>query len=678
MQVDFIRICISPMLPTENKIKGLYMLRSFFLASAVLLTSVILHDANADSIPVETTTSVAVSEARILADIKYLADDEREGRGVGTEGQADAAKYIAKAFADAGLKVPKGEDDSFLEFTTPTRATLGKTNSLVLTLPGKQPVALKMSQSFSPCSFGASGKFNAGLVFCGYGISLQRKYDDYAGIDVRGKVAVILRRVPGQAKKRTGLFYNLRGRVIPEAALVKKVQVAAEHGAVGVLFVSDPYTIKKSIARIAAQKAAYKKKIKAEPAKADQYERILKSLKRVAVGDRLLPFGYGGAFRKPSVPSFHITNAQCNVILKSVLNKTIADLESEIDSNLQPRSVALKGVRVTGEATVKREDVKSVNVIGVLPGSGPYAEETIVIGAHYDHLGRGGRGSLSRGSTDIHNGADDNGSGTTLLLELARRLAKHKDGFKRRVVLIAFAGEEMGLLGSKAYVANPVIPLNKTVAMFNFDMVGRVSDNTLTIFGTGTSDAWKPALDSLEKKHRFAFNRKSPGMGPSDHHSFYTNKIPVLHCFTGLHGDYHRPSDDWQKINVQGIRRVTDLVEDLVVQTANANSKPNYVSVPGRANPLTAAGRVPFFGSIPSLGFKGEGYQLLKVIAGSPAAKAGLKAGDVVLQFDGRAVESVESFMAALKSHSAKQVVEISIVRGDEKLKLKVTLGRPH
>ena len=478
-----------------------------------------------------------LSEERILRDLKYLASDEREGRGPGSQGQKEAAAYIQKNFADAGLVLPNGEDDAFLEFVTPNFTSMGKVNKFVIQHQGNKPQELKLHKEFNPCSFGTSGTFDAPIVFCGYGFELgEGNYNDYENVDLKGKVAVIVRRVPFQSEKKTEPFFS-NGRIHPDASLIRKMEVAHARGAVGVVFLTDPYSIRNAKDRLVSQIDTIKKRIETNPETADRQKRLLlplqKSLKETN-GDRLIPFGYGGSSKEPKIPVLHMRNEQFDQILKTAGFDSLEKLESQIDADRKPKSFDVKGVTFKAEVSINRNETKASNIIGVIPGNGPLAEETIVIGAHYDHVGRGGRGSMAPNSTDIHNGADDNASGTTLVLELARRISRHKSKLNCRVVFMTFAAEELGLLGSKAYVQNPVILLEKTIAMLNFDMVGRSADNVITVFGTGTSSVWGSLIDEGEKKHRFFINRKPPGFGPSDHSSFYKQKVPVLHFFTGL------------------------------------------------------------------------------------------------------------------------------------------------
>jgi acetylornithine deacetylase/succinyl-diaminopimelate desuccinylase-like protein len=356
----------------------------------------------------------------------------------------------------------------------------------------------------------------------------------------------------------------------------------------------------------------------------------------------------------------------------------LAALESEIDRDLAPHSFELTGWRASGETNIVERTTEVKNVVGVLPGEGPLADETIVVGAHYDHLGLGGSGSLAPWTAEIHNGADDNASGTVSLLDIAERLAAHSPRPRRRIVFIAFTGEEKGLLGSAHYVRQPRYPLESTIAMINLDMVGRLDGDKLAVYGTGTAEEFDPLVERLAKEHHFTLTKHAGGYGPSDHNSFYTKKIPVLHFFTGTHKDYHRPSDDTEKLNIPGMRRVSELVTELVRTIDQASSRPTYVEirkVESLAGP--GDGERPSFGSMPAYPNPvKDGVLLEAVMEGSPADKAGIKGGDVLVKFGEMKVTVLEDFEAALRQHKPGNQVKV-IVRRDEKLiEAEVTLAR--
>jgi hypothetical protein len=393
-------------------------------------------------------------------------------------------------------------------------------------------------------------------------------------------------------------------------------------------------------------------------------------------GDVFMNFGYGGAGSNSSIPVVQLSIAACDRLLKPALGKTLTELEAAIDADLKPHSAPAKGWKAEGLTTIDRNPTEVKNVIGVLEGEGPHADETVVVGAHYDHLGRGGQGSLLPGSHEIHNGADDNGSGSVSVLELARRFGHRGKKLPRRLVFMTFTGEEEGLIGSAHYCKEPVFPLNKTIAMINLDMVGRLRDDKLTVYGVGTSDRWKKLLEDRAPAHQLHLIERPEGFGPSDQSSFYAKKIPVLHFFTGTHPDYHRPTDDWEKLNISGMDRVVDLIEEVVANTDETPERPNYLEVKGQAR-IDRQGSRPYFGSVPDFSSEDKGYAISGVTAGSPADKGGLKGGDRIIEFGGRKITNLDDFDLALRRFSAGDEVKITALRAGKEVKLTVTLGKP-
>jgi Peptidase family M28/PA domain/PDZ domain len=621
---------------------------AMLLALGLALSVGLLVRAN-DRTNDQSGNSASESQQRLLDDVKYLASDELEGRGVGSNGIELAAEHIRRAFAQAGLKVDAVNRGAFQQFAISTGAVLGPLNTLEITGPDGTRLTLTHARDFSAQSFGAAGAFFGELVFCGYGIDAKRaKFDEYEGIDLKGKVALIMRRSPRQTDAHKSPEEG-NANLASQGDLRSKVSNAYAHGAAAILFVNDPYTARK-----------------------DQEQ---------GAADALMAFGYAGHDVMRAIPIMHLSRQSCDQLLGRALKKSLDDLEAAIDADLKPQSALLTGWTAGGVATIERTQAKTSNVIAVLEGEGALAEETLVIGAHYDHVGRGGQGSLAPGSNEIHNGADDNASGTACLIELARRLGARQENKeprpRRQVVFIAFSGEEIGLKGSERYTQEPVYPLDKTVAMLNLDMVGRMQEDTLTVFGTGSSPIWNEYLDRLAKTHRLKMVYKTEGLGPSDHASFYAKRIPALHFFSGNHADYHRPSDDWDKINPAGMQQIVGVVEELATELAYAAERPEFREAPGSATLTDRGGSRPYFGSIPSFASDQPGYTLSGVSPGGPAEMGGLKAGDRIIQVGSHKIENLDDFDLALRKFSAGEAVAVIIMRGKEKLTFKVTLGKP-
>jgi hypothetical protein len=321
------------------------------------------------------------------------------------------------------------------------------------------------------------------------------------------------------------------------------------------------------------------------------------------------------------------------------------------------------------------------NVIGLLPGRDPVRRnEAIIVGAHYDHLGLGGFGSLDPDSTgQVHNGADDNASGAAMLIEIAQRLAATPPA--RTVVFIAFSGEELGLLGSSYYVKQPVYPLATTLAMVNLDMVGRLRNKRLIVYGSQTAREFPALLDSLNWYAGFDLKRQGDGYGPSDQSSFYAAGKPVLHFFTDLHEDYHRTTDDWQKINVNGFGQVATLVTGAITALANRTTPLTPVAAAppaaaASAGPATPGGYGAYLGTIPDMTDSPGGVRLVGVRAGSPAEQAGLRGDDIITRIGDMNVPDLQAMTDALRSHKPGDKVEIVVRRGDATTTLRATLGQ--
>jgi hypothetical protein len=600
------------------------------------------------------------AELRLRTDVTFLADDAREGRAPGTAGIEAAADYIAGEFKQAGLVPAPGADGYFQPFALSGSPALGPVSFLGLV--SSDAVSLLKAEpkvDFSPLAIGSSGKLQrVPIVFAGYGITAKDEskkldYDDYAGLDVQGKAVLILRREPQQDQDNSP-FAGKRNS--DYATFRHKATNAFQHGAAAVLMVNDGF-----------------------------------SLKGGTVKDELLGFTAAGSELNSKLPFVMLTRGFADKLLAGAGLPDLDTLERKIDNDLSPRSAELKGWSLDLGVDITRPSITTRNVVGVLEGAGPLADETIVVGAHYDHLGRGGllSGSLAFLSKDIHNGADDNASGTAMILELARRLARRPDPLPRRVVFIAFSGEERGLLGSKHYVEHPLYPLASTVLMANFDMVGRLNDkHELTLYGTGTTPGLDTLVDALGKSGGFTVKKIADGHGPSDQESFYLKNIPVLFAFTGNHRDYHRPSDDTERINFPGMARIADLAELLLLDVTRRPLRPEFVKVERRRNAAsggdhaTAAGdpgRVSvsaYLGTIPSYDDETKGVKLEGVREESPAEKGGLRGGDIIVGFGGKPVATIYDYTESLGRYRPGDTVEVVVQRGGKDVTLKVTLGK--
>ena len=575
----------------------------------------------------------AEAEARLLTDLKFLAGDECEGRGITTKGINKAADFIADEFKKAGVKPGAGKDGYFQNFSMTSGSKLEATNSVTLIGPKGQEFPLEINKEFTVCGLSNSGTANAPVVFVGFGAtSKEPAYDDFDKIDVKGKVVVIVRRLPRQGDDPALGFPG--GDNHPAAALAAKVTKAEINKAAAVIFVNDN-----------AQAAQNK--------------------------DALMSFSQTANSRKPAgIPAVHVRRTMVNQMIRSVKDEDLSAIEKRIDRDFKPQSFALDGWTCKLEVNVKRTTTAVKNVVGVLEGNGDLAKETVVIGAHYDHLGFGGAGGRPAGD-QIHYGADDNASGTASLIELARRFGADPKRQGRRIVFIAFTAEELGLVGSRHYCENPLFPLEDTVAMVNMDMVGRLRDDKISLYGTGTAKEFDGHVDTLNKKYQFNIKRIPSGHGPSDHTSFYEKKVPVFHYFTNNHPEYHKPTDKIETINIEGVRKITEMIEESVQYLTTVEKRPTYVEI----KPTGGGGpRGPRLGIMPNYDDDKDGVLIDGVTDGLPAAKAGIKKGDRILEINGKPTKNIEAYMAVMGGTKKGETLEVTVFRDGKNQKVEVKL----
>ena len=355
------------------------------------------------------------------------------------------------------------------------------------------------------------------------------------------------------------------------------------------------------------------------------------------------------------------------------------------------RQAARGGDRAFLAASVQPRAVEARNVAALLPGSDPtLADEVLIIGAHYDHLGLGGEGSLDPDAFGVvHNGADDNASGTSGLIEIARLLSQSDRRTARSVLFLAFTAEEKGLWGSSHYVRNPLLPIAQTVAMLNLDMIGRLEGRTLVVEGVGTAEEWTDVLLAANQStaRPLSIAVTPDGFGPSDHSSFYGEGLPVLHFFSNTHVDYHRPSDDWDKVDIEGLGQIVDLVSEVAFDVAGVSGsderialtrvEPDLAAAHGQdpSSSTTGGGYGPYLGTIPDMVPVDFGLRLTGVREGSPAADAGIRGGDIVVEFAGREIGDIYTYTYALQDHEPGDAVEIVVLRDGERLTLTAVLG---
>lgn len=321
-------------------------------------------------------------------------------------------------------------------------------------------------------------------------------------------------------------------------------------------------------------------------------------------------------------------------------------------------------------------DAVGRNVVGILEGSDPAVrDEVIVIGAHYDHLGLGGAGSMAPGESAVHNGADDNASGVAALLDVAAEL---RSGPRpaRSILFVAFTGEESGLLGSSHFARSPTVSLDRARAMLNMDMVGRLENDPLIVYGVGTAAEWTGVVQSHAAAEKIAVALQPDGIGPSDHTSFYLRDLPVLHFFTNTHEDYHKPTDDWQTVDGPGIERVARLVAAIARDVAATPAPLTLQRGAGQVAKAPSSGSGAWLGTVPDFTPVERGVLLSGVTAGSPGAAAGMKKGDILIHLGGHDIADLQGFTDALSAHAPGDEVDIVVLREGREVRLRATLGR--
>lgn len=559
-----------------------------------------------------------------IEDLQYhiglLSSDSLQGRYPGTSGGRQAENYIAERFTEAGLKLLFSY--GYQEFKVVTDVRPGKNNRLRL-----DDYNAVMGQDFTPVSISANGSLKSPVVFAGYGFDINLdslRWNDYAGIDVNGKWVMILRGDPEPD--------NPKSLFIDYGSDRSKVLTAKDKGAAGVIFVTPPDLEKQDI---------------------------------------LMNMHYDRTPANAGILVLSITRSLADRMLAG-MNDSVAAIVDRIKSNHMPSPMYMP-VILDASAEVEKLEVSTANIVGLIPGTDPSsAEDYIVVGAHHDHLGMGGQGSGSRKSDTlaVHNGADDNASGVAGILELAHKLSANRHLLKRPVILVAFAGEEMGLLGSKEFVKNSPVPVRNIKAMINLDMIGRLNTetNTISIGGTGTSIETDTIIRLLGQNRSFKIGKSVDGYGPSDHASFYAENIPVFYFTSGAHEDYHTPADDADKINYGGTAEILDMVYDLVVELSARKEVLTFREAGAKQGIRYGRNLKVTLGIVPDMvSSENDGLGVDGVRKGGPAEKAGIRKGDKIISLDGQSVTNIYDYMARLGKLKPGQVSSVEIIRDGRK-----------
>jgi Tol biopolymer transport system component len=593
-------------------------------------------------LPLKGSGAAEITATDLREEVGFLAAEERQGRMTGSAGAKQAADYIAARLQDAQLK-PAGDNNTFFqkfEFNSGVKV-LKEKNELVLRGDAKsEPVRFEVEKDFAPLSFTENQTVDGEVVFVGYGLSVPGKgaegYDSYAGVEVKNKIALVLRYVPEEVDPKR------RQELNRYAGLRYKAMLAREHGAKAVLFVTGPNSPNKG---------------------------------------ELVAASFDASMANSGIVAASISSNVADALFQRA-GKDLKLLQSGLDQENPHAESGFTLANVTTHLVTAVEHIRKDdrNVIAVLPPGGPAERaEYVVIGAHYDHLGFGETGAMQRKGEEgkIHPGADDNASGAAAILELAAALAEERkakpEEFHRGIVFAFWSGEEIGMIGSSYFVEHPTVTLSNVAAYVNFDMVGRLRENKLSLQGVGSSKAWRRLVEKRNVAAGFNLSLQEDPYLPTDVTAFYPKGVPVLNFFTGGHDDYHRPTDTADKIDYDGLERITKFARALIVDLAKGDERPDYVKVQHSEG---AGGRETlrvFLGTIPDYATEVAGVKLAGIRSDSPAEKAGLKGGDIIVEFGGQKVSNIYDYTFALDAAKIGQSVNIVVMRDGQQVKITIT-----
>lgn len=576
------------------------------------------------------TFSQTATSSRTKTHVQTLASDKFEGRLTGSPGEKLAADYLIAELKRIGAKPLPGMTDFRMPFTFTAGSKDGGSK---FTVGGHEFAGVGNVQALS---FSDAGETSGDLVFAGYGLvvpdSQNFGYDSYQGLDVKDKIVVVLRYFPEDADQKT------RAILARYADLRYKAQAARQRGAKGMIVVTGP---------------------------------------RSPNAGNVVPMSFDTAIAGSGLVAVSLSGGTAAPIFQAA-GKQLEAVQKELDSgNPHVAGFAIPNLRVTMEAKIIREQQTGNNVIAYLPATTPttgVVKPWVTIGAHYDHLGRGGAGNSLADKdqlNQIHHGADDNASGTATVLNIADALAKQP---RKRHLLIGFwSGEELGLLGSNAFVNKPPVPLDQVAAYLNFDMVGRVADNKLTVQATGSSAAWPKLLEQANVAAGFDLTLQEDPYQPTDVGSFNSASVACLTFFTGAHQEYHKPSDTADKINYEDLDRVGAFATAIVKRLMDANDAPQFTKVEQKMDTGGRTGLRLFTGTIPDYATDVKGLLLGGVIGGGPAEQAGLVKGDVIIEIAGQSITNIYDYTYALELLKIGQPAKVIYMRGKERRETTLT-----
>lgn len=585
---------------------------------------------------------------RLRDDVTYLASDALEGRGIRTRGLVQAGDFIAEEFRKSGLDTAWYNNSPFQEFELLTASRKGAVQRVQFHRSTGDQYLLTPNVDFSSLLKTSMGTMTCPVVFVGYGITApELGYDDYSGINASGKAVIVLRQEPQQSRADSPFHGTESTRHAP---VFSKIENAIAHGAAAVILCDT---------RLLSQAHSAEDPFSSE----------------------LLKVEFSDDAFDTTIPVIHCRRQLINQYLAEYDSPSLNEFEQQIDETLKPQSREITGFEVGFEVARSKSGSAVRNVMASIEPNGISPQRTVVVGAHYDHLGRDGWGSLAVGADgEIHNGADDNASGTAVLLEVARQLAAHREDFKCRVLFIAFTAEELGLLGSKHYIRDPAVPLVETIAMVNLDMVGRLREQA-TIYGTGTAQEWPSLIANAAANLDFQYASRSSGYGPSDHAVFSERGVPVLHFFTGFHSQYHRPADDSNLLNIDGMRKIALCVSKIVSELARHDESLSpgsqtddlFLADSGLSAPdsesLTRTAR---FGVVLRELPGQNGVEITKVLPSSVAQHNGLQAGDVLIQMNETEIAHVEDVRNVIRQQKIGEKLPVRVKRRSLELEIDI------
>ncbi|MDH4063699.1 MAG: M20/M25/M40 family metallo-hydrolase [Acidobacteriota bacterium] len=597
--------------------------------SALLLTGLVIGAADA-----QTATTV---QSRTKVHVETLAADALEGRLAGSAGERQAADYLVKELQRIGARPLPGQTD----FRTPFTFTAGSKDAgstVTVAREGASAQAFTARTDVQALSFSDNGEVSGPVVFAGYGLVVPESqnfgYDSYQGLDVTDKIVLVLRYFPEDADQQT------RAALARYSDLRYKAQAARQRGAKALIVITGP--------------------------------------RSPNAGD-VVPMTFDTALAGSGIVAASASGAVANAVFAAMPDKTLEAVQQEFDSgNPHVAGFAVPNLTLTVKASIERERQTGHNVVAYLPATSPadaVQKPWVVVGAHYDHLGRGTTGGSLAGKDQggqIHHGADDNASGTAAVLAIAEALSTQP---RKRNLLVAFwSGEELGLIGSNAFVTSPPVPTEDMAAYLNFDMVGRSTDNKLTVQATGTSAMWPKMLEQANIMAGFDLVLQEDPYQPTDVGSFNQASVACLAFFTGAHVDYHKPTDTAEKLNYEDLDRIAEFGADIATRLLNLDEAPLFTKVEQKTD--TGGGRAGlriFTGTIPDYATEVKGLLLGGVIGGGPAEQAGLQKGDVIVEIAGQSIANIYDYTYALELLKIGQPAKVIYMRGGERREATLT-----